>query len=178
VLEQQEKEKQDLFYRAIQALISNSVAEATSYDTSKAQMGEVPGAGCLAFPIIVVDGNLFEAYYDFEKDDVILTEVKQIRVLWRGSTAHSRLITPVDVVTLAGVDEFARKRASEIKTLLRLVRDSIANIQQAFAHQEFSKLCIKNGPRGFTGLPPLLTELYKLEKAKGPKKSAKHSGTE
>ncbi len=160
------KEQQDIFYATIQGLITKSVNYAKSYGLPNPSAGQVPSSGCLAFPIIVIDGDLFEAYYDKEKDNVALREAHHIRIFWRGAPGHKRFITPVDIVTAGAVEEFAKKRLLETKALLTAVSISIANIREAFREQAFNKLEITEASRGFTSFPPLLAELYVLDKAK------------
>lgn len=158
-------DKHDQFYGTIQGIIANAVALVNSYDQQKLKTGEIPKFGAIAFPVIVVDGCLFEAYYQSEVDNVNIKEISQIRVFWRGSSAKQRFITPVDIVAASSLAEFATVRASEVAVLFREIRETILSIQEAFAQRKFEKLKIQPGSRGVTGLPSLLAELYLLEKA-------------
>lgn len=164
--EKQEKDKFDQFYRAIQGLVANATSRAQSYDRPRDESGEIPHYGLLVFPIIVIDGNLFEGFYDPKTGGIVVQEANYVRMLWRGSTANRRAITPVDIVTVTSIDTFAQARAAEVKKLIRIIEKSIANIDDAFAAMSFDKLDIKSGSRGFQGLPPLLARLYRLDQAK------------
>lgn len=163
--EKHDKDQQDLFYRTIQAVISNAVGEAHNYNRPKLKEGTCPPDGAVVFPIIVIDGELFEAYYEHQQKTLCVLPANHLRVYWRGSNVHGRYITPVDIVTAAFISEFARKRAAEIKILLEMVEGSMKAIKEAFKQRNFSALTIKPGPRGVVGLPKLLADLYLIFKS-------------
>lgn len=164
--EKQEKERYDQFYRAIQGLVANAVSRAKDHDRPEKRRGEVPDSGLLIFPVLVVDGNLFEVFYNQTTSVLEVKEVNQIRMLWRGSAANRRAITPVDIVTATSVEAFAHSRAAEVKTLIGKIGKSVANVEQAFAEKQFETLVIQPGPRGFIGLPPLLRDLHILDQSR------------
>lgn len=117
----------------------------------------------IAFPLVVIDANLFEAHYNIDVDDVEVQEIDRLRVFWRGSKSHGRLITPIDIITIDALKDFVSSRRQETDALLIEASEWIRRIHGAFREQKFSKLAIKRAPRGFTGLPSLLRELYRLE---------------
>jgi hypothetical protein len=164
--EKQEKDKFDEFYRAIQGLVANAASRAKSYDKHIDQSNDAPHNGLIVFPILVVDGNLFEGFYDGKTGGVVVKEANHIRMLWRGSTANRRAITPVDIVTAASIDTFALNRAAEVKLLLDAIGRSVVNIEEAFLEMSFEKLVVIPASRGYRGLPPLLARLYQLDQAR------------
>ena len=83
--EKHDQEKYDQFYRAVQGVTSAAVAEARRYDRPKPREFELPLATVIVFPMIVVDTNLFEAYYDPRAGEVRVSEVDRLRIFWRGS---------------------------------------------------------------------------------------------
>jgi hypothetical protein len=161
--------KQDQFYRAVQGVVNAAVALARRHDASSHNELTIPDHCFLLFPIIVVEGSLFEAYYDDKAAAISLAEVDNLRLFWRGSKANRRPITVVDVVTAKAAAAFARNRAGDMKALLAHVKLAIDRIRTAHNEHNFEKLEIKPASRGFTGLPPLLAELYALaQSAKKP----------
>jgi hypothetical protein len=160
--ERQEKDKYDQFYRTVQSVVSASRAEAKSYDNPAHRLGEAPHEGAVVFPLIAVDGQLFEAYYDPHGDAVKVSEVDRIRLFWRGARPSAQTITPVDIVTAKAIAAFARTRASEVNTLMEAAEQASRRIQRAFSKRSFEELQIAPAPRGFVGLPPLLRDLYSL----------------
>jgi hypothetical protein len=67
-------DKQDRFYNAIQGLVWKAVAEAKSWNDPNPGSRGAPNSGVVVFPVMVVDGDLFEAYYDQEADAVCKCE--------------------------------------------------------------------------------------------------------
>ena len=163
--EKQDKETYDQFYRAIQSVVSAAAAKAKAFGRC-AQDGQAPRDGLIVFPLIVVDTNLFEAYYDPHGDEVRVSETDQLRIFWRGAKANRRAITAVDIVTAKVVSDFAKTRISEIDQFLTEAAGAAGRIRAGFAEGKFEKLAIKAAPRGFTGMPPLLVDLYKLAQSK------------
>jgi len=161
--EKQDKDKYDQFYRTMQGVANAAAAQARRFGRSKPRDHEVPRDGNIVFPVVVVDANLFEAFYDPQGDLVRVSEVDRLRIFWRGLRAKRTSITTIDIVTANVVADFARTRASEIDQLLTAVEQAVRKIKTAFAEQSFKKLEITPAPRGFTGLPPLLLDLYMLE---------------
>jgi hypothetical protein len=158
--------KQDQFYKAIQGVVNAAIAEGRSYDQRRIATNTVPDSGAIVFPVIIIDGLMFEAYYDAQAAEVKMEQTERLRVFWRGAKASTRFITPVDVVTSKGVEEFARSRAGDVRALLREAANVVGRIELAYKEQSFENLEIKSAPRGFLGLPPLLGELYALAKTR------------
>lgn len=174
--EKQDKDTYDQFYRTVQGVVSAAAARAKAFNSPKDRDNKVPRDGVIVFPIVVVDANLFEAYYDAQSDEVRVSEVDQLRVLWRGSTANRRPITTLDVVTAKTIGDLARTRASEVGQFFTEAARAITSIRKAFKERSFDKLDVKAASRGFTGLPQLLVELYELEQSQESlPKPASHS---
>jgi hypothetical protein len=161
--EKHENDKYDQFYRTVQGVVNAAMAEARRYDIPKPREHEVPRSGAIIFPVVVINGNLFEAYYDVQTNEVRVSEVDKLRIFWRGAKTNRRPITPIDVVTANAVGDFARTRASEINTFLTAAEKAIGALHLAFREGKFESLRIQRAPRGFVGLPPLLRDLYMLE---------------
>jgi hypothetical protein len=165
--EKQDQDKHDQFYRTVQSVAGAAVAEAERYDFPKPGELEVPRDAAIVFPIIVVDTNLFEAYYDSEVDEVRVSEVDRLKVFWRSRRSAKGPINSVDIVTAKVIADFARTRSADVGTLLTASEQAINRIRAAFAARSFERLEIKSAPRGFLGLPPLLHDLYMLAQSAG-----------
>jgi hypothetical protein len=159
------KREKDLFYEAIQGVVSRAVARAEDWDQGTVEQGIVPVSGLIVFPVIVVDGTLLEAYCGDADGSVRFAEIDSGRVFWRGSTAKSLPISVVDVVRAEALQVFAKSRASDVKVLLASACSAAERIRSAFESRSFTKLAFGRAPRGFLGLPALLKELNDLEEA-------------
>ncbi len=66
--EKRDATKEDQFYRTVQSVVNKAVMEAKHCDLNDPSKGPFPSQGVLVFPLIVVDAELFEVYYDQSKD--------------------------------------------------------------------------------------------------------------
>lgn len=160
----------DVFYSAMQSVISASFFLMRSYDDRKRSPRESLAAGVVAFPVIVLDGVLFEASFDRGADKIDVQEVDRVRLHWRGAEYWS-LNATVDVVTIGALQRFARRRHPEVKALLSRMAETLRQIHECFEKHDFSPLTVTPGARGVIGLPPLLAQLY--EELPPAKKTAK-----
>ena len=142
----------DSFYAAISAATQLSVSYMKRYDHEERQKGILPRAAVIAFPLIVVDAPLFEAYFSNEKDDVVLEQIPHIRCHWRGSAAWP-LHATVEVVALSHLKPLVEARLVDSKLLLSEMEAT------CFAAGTLDALQISSGSRGVVGLHQLLSEL-------------------
>lgn len=147
----------DLFYSAMQSVTDVSTLLMRRYDDHPRQVGEVPRNTVLALPIIVVDGIIFEAFFDEEADEMEIQEVKRVRCHWRGARSW-RLHATIDVVALDALDDFLSVRADEAKQLLSRLDHTRNAIARCFEDKSLEHLPVARGSRGVIGLPPLLRE--------------------
>jgi hypothetical protein len=141
-------------------VISKAVLEARRFDEHGFQ-DKLPWYGAICFPVIVVQGQLFEAYYDHEIADVKLAPVSRARLFWRASAANRRAISMIDVVAESELAPFLKTRRSDVEELMQAAEKATCRIEQALAQNSFEALKIAPAPRGIVGLPPLLAELYR-----------------
>jgi hypothetical protein len=160
--EKRESDREDQFYRAVQSVVNKAVTEAKHYDEESTATGPMPAQGALVFPLIVVEGELFEAYYDQANDKFEMLPTNLARLYWRGSKAHHHWIAPVDIVKFSALDEFARVRKQDSVSILKTSAEALESIAKGFEQKSLSAVGVKRGPRGYVGLPPLLRELYLL----------------
>jgi hypothetical protein len=132
---------------------------------------EVPRHAVLAFPVVVVEGQLYEAYFDEALNAIQLMPRSRIRCHWRGASAWV-FNTTIDIVTLDHLDEFMRVRALEGERLLSRVHDTVIEIAQCFREQSLKPLRVHAGSRGMLGLPRLLRDIDALDAVKRLKRTS------
>jgi hypothetical protein len=154
----------DHFYSALAAVTELSLLLAHRHDRPNRKLGRIPTNTTLAFPVIVVEGQLFEAFFDEKADDIQLVSRDRVRCHWRGAASWD-FITTVDVVTLDHLDEFMKLRSAQIDLLLARLKNARDEIERCSVERSLKKLTVHGGSRGVLGLPELLLELVKLHEA-------------
>lgn len=103
----------DICYSSLQSIVSGAAGLAKVYD----EQGLLGKRVAIVFPVIVIDGALYETYYDQTKEAVVSQGITHTQVHWRGSNTKNG-ITTVDIVTKKHLEEFAKIRMSETKVLI------------------------------------------------------------
>jgi hypothetical protein len=147
----------DYFYSAVQSAIDNCSAYVEEYDRQHVA-GKVPPIGVVAFPIVLVEGEIIRARYDTSVDDLVLEAMPHVRCHWRGSTSFPFIAT-VDVISMSQFDSFAKTRAEDVHRLLELMLPCHTEIEKFSVSGLRADLSISRGPRGTLGLPKLLREI-------------------
>lgn len=153
----------DRFYSAMKSVTTLSALWMRKYEDLKRPRGELPRAAFVAFPVIVVDGQLFEAYNDPNDNDIRLESVDRIRCHWRGAPSWQHHAT-IDIVTLNNLEAFAEKRAEETKGLLLKMEKTRSQISECFKTRSLDPLEVPSAARGIVGLPRLLREIIPEQK--------------
>lgn len=149
----------DPFYSAVQAAVGNSKSYVDEYD-SKHSAGRMPSIGVIAFPIVLVEGEIIRAYYDASDDKLKLESAPYVRCHWKGS-ASWRFFATVDVVSLSHFDKFVEERARDTRVLLATMHQANDEIARYGESGNWDDLTISRGPRGTIGPPKLLREISK-----------------
>jgi hypothetical protein len=149
----------DAFYSSIQSVVSK-VLSLRAEDDRLGSKDIFPSYGTFFFPVIVIDGQLFESFYNRETSAVELHEVGKTRVYWRGMAHSGFQIVPVDIVTVGALDEFAQIQSREIEIFLRHAVPMAQSIKLGFEKKDISVIDIGRTSRGYTGLPGLLAEIF------------------
>lgn len=147
----------DVFYDALRSVTTHTAALVRRYDAYR-NPGRMPDSAVVAFPVVVLDGKLFEAWYDESEGAVQLEERESMRLHWRGAPSWLMHAT-VDIVVSDHIAGFAALRAEESRKLLRLMRETRDQIGKCFETRTLSGLTVTKGGRGVVGLPPLLREI-------------------
>jgi hypothetical protein len=147
----------DPFYSAVQAAVGNTKSYVDEYDSNGPHTRRF---GVIAFPIVLIEGEIIRAYYDPSDDKLKLEPVPYVRCHWKGS-ASWRFFATVDVVSLSHFDKFAEVRARDTKALLESMRPANDEISRYEESGNWSDLTISGGPRGTIGPPRLIREIHK-----------------
>jgi hypothetical protein len=162
----------DQFYSAVSAVTELSFLLAKRVDT-KEHPPTMPNIATLAFPVVVVvEGLLYEAYFDENENDIQLTSRDRVRCHWRGASSWIFNAT-LDIVTLDYFDHFMKIRTAEMATLLPILGSTVIEIARCFKEQSIRSLNISSGPRGMLGLPYLFRELHALDEVRRIEKSTR-----
>ena len=129
----------------------------------------------IAFPVIVVDGELFEAHFDETTGSVEVTEVGRIRLHWRGSASWSRHAT-LDIVRYSDLAKFAEQRAKDTTILANRLSSAHSCLRESVRERDLSSFSISAGPRGIMGRPRLYRELATLLSADDEKQGRPEKG--
>lgn len=148
----------DVFYNSLQSVVQNSFSCVQFYDDYPESEDEIPKYGAVAFPIILIDGKLFSAYFDAEDNTTKIEEVGHARCHWRGSPETS-LHTTVDLVTIDNFEDFASKRFEEVCSLLTIMEKSRDQIELCKKEQSLDSLDFHSASRGVIGLPAILHKI-------------------
>ena len=160
-------QKNDLFYQALQSVTRKSRLLVNKYDPHRSTPEELLRSVVIAFPLIVVDSDLFEAYLNPDVEKLVVEEADHLRMHWRGSPSWP-LHATVDIVRKAKLDQFAEVRRKETDFLIENMLGCLARIQLFSKTGDLRTLKVKEGGRGIVGLPPLLWELRDRIKPKRP----------
>jgi hypothetical protein len=153
----------DPFYAAIQSVVSKAKSIVDTYDERCDLSKALPEWGAVAFPMIVVEGGLFEAHMDSSSGDIVVQPTKHVRVHWRGSEAWSYHAS-VDIVSDDYICEIARARAHDTNLLLKKMRLARQNIEACWEKNSLRQLEFQRAPRGTTGLPSILRAILVRER--------------
>jgi hypothetical protein len=150
----------DLFYQAVQGVVSNCLNITRSYDVDVFNpSGRM--LAVIALPMIVVDGSLFEATYDSEGNELKLESIDHARLCWRGNEGR-QLNTIIDVVTSDHLDTFLKNRELELEVLINCLGETLEQLNQCLQEKTDKYLVITKGPRGISGRPNVLRKLHEI----------------
>lgn len=153
----------DHFYSALKSVTSLSSLLMEQYDRRERTKGKLPEIAALAFPVVVVDGELYEAFFDDQVGDVQVKSAKRVRCHWRGAPSW-KFHASIDIVSFDYLDTFMKVRSREIDQLFERLEGATAQIAHCFDQRSLAELKLAPGPRGIVGLPPLLRELIEVSR--------------
>lgn len=123
----------DHFYAAMQ-----SVVTATKIFSDDSNRPGVTGKQSsrfieVGFPVLVIAGRLFEAFFDEEQGEMKVIEQSDMRLHWRGAQAWE-LHSSLDVVTIDALPQFAAARLQDSVVLIHRMSDHINEAREHDAH--------------------------------------------
>jgi hypothetical protein len=121
----------DLFYSAMQSVVDVSMLLMARSDKSPRRVGTIPRNAVIAFPMIVVDGQIFEAFFDEASQNMRVEPRQRVRVHWRGARSW-RLHATIDVVSLDHLDDFLKTRAQDVTIVLDKLKTKRNELARCF----------------------------------------------
>ncbi len=155
--------EQDHFYSTVQSIVSKAVNYVASVDEDR-RTNKLPDFGAVVFPLIVFEGELFEAYFSQETNDICLNPVNFARLHWRGAEDPSQYVSTVDIVKFSYLSTLLASRKKEMERLRDEIREIIPRLVECYEKSTLAPLAIQEAARGYVGLPVLLSELRILQK--------------
>jgi hypothetical protein len=147
----------DVVYNALRSVVAATRTISEQLDSLPHNRGTIPEGGGVGFPLIVLDGELFEAHPD-EMGKIRVRPADSVRVHWRGAPSWPVHVT-VDVVVLGALDKYVASLARDVDVIIRLLKQAFDCISDAAALGDRSKVLMTKGPRGTIGLPRLLRDI-------------------
>jgi hypothetical protein len=148
---------EDQFYRAMASVTSAAAALGKEFNHHR-KKGEAPDFALCVFPIVVVEGELFEASYDVSKASMVVEPAQWVRCHWPGSPDWDWHAT-VDVVALSSLPRYIENVSTSVDELLPILMASLKQMREAFDKKSILGLEISRGSRGMIGIHPLLREI-------------------
>jgi hypothetical protein len=149
---------QDKFYSSLRSITAATLATVNSYNPQIAY--DFPDACVLAFPVIVIDGDLFEAHYAADTDALHLEPREHTRCHWRGS-GYSPFPVTIEIVTKTGLPDFASRRAAEFAVLEQALRPTFDQLRHCYDKKDPGLLAIHGGVTGMSGDPALWFDILR-----------------
>lgn len=151
----------DLVYSTLQSIMSVCYSKKQDYEEGHKKPEDSLSFGILLIPLIVIDGRLFETYFNDQTSDIDIKEKSHIRLHWKGSEAW-HLHSTIDIITIDYLPVFVSKIYAETSYLLDKMAIIFHLIIECFNQNSLNP--IKDTPicsRGVMGLSTLLRNLNK-----------------
>ena len=88
----------------------------------------------MIIPIVVIEGKLFETYFDATKEEMVIKEQKKMRLHWKGSEAWN-LHSTVDIVTIEELDNYVAKLNNETNILINKMTETFSLINKCIENK-------------------------------------------
>lgn len=151
--------KNDLFYATMASVTSACVGMNEDADRGqKFGNKKLPRYAHVSFPLVVIEGHLFEASYNAEGGRIETKEVETVRCHWRGSPSWP-LHATVDFVTREALPRFVERRAADFLILLPALAQAALRLEAAYNASDLSLLGLKRGATGRGGWPKLFRHI-------------------
>lgn len=149
----------DIVYSTLQSVVSASYSEKKFYESYIEKPEDLLSSGILIIPIIVIDGKLYESFYNKEKENIEIEEQKQIRLHWRGAEAWN-LHSTIDIVTIDALSDYVENLEKESIILMKKMISTNALINKCLENKTIEPIeHLISSSRGVLGLPSILDEI-------------------
>ncbi|MCJ7552365.1 MAG: hypothetical protein MUO34_00650 [Ignavibacteriaceae bacterium] len=154
----------DLVFSTLQSIISASYSEKKFYESFVKSTEDVFSNAVLIIPIVVIDGKLYETFYNDKKEKIEIKERNQIRLHWRGSEAW-HLHSTLDIITIDSLPDYVSKLSVETKVLLEKMVSTFFLVKKCLNEKTIEPIkSLIGGARGALGLPPILNKIIEFNK--------------
>jgi hypothetical protein len=149
----------DLVFNTLQSIMSSCYSKKREYESNQKNLEDSPSFGVLMIPIIVIEGRLFETFYNNQTKKIDIVEKDQIRLHWRGSEAW-HLHSTIDIVTIDFLPDFVKDLNFETNYLIDKMAITFHLIKECINQKSLDPIKdMTDCSRGVLGLPPLLRNL-------------------
>lgn len=148
----------DKFFNAMISVVAACTAATREIDSKSKIDRRHFNFGLIAFPLIVVEGKIFEAVYNEDTHAIDPIEVSHSRCHWHGSPDWP-LRVDIDIVSRSYLQEFAHIRRNDCDIIGHLAHQTLNDLHRAFIENDDAILRKTKGPTGRSAPPRLLYEL-------------------
>jgi hypothetical protein len=150
--------REDVFFNTAKGIIDGAQWLASYYDYHMPPPPKMPDSAVIVFPVIVIDGELFEASYQESSGESMTNQVSASRLYWKGSTQR-HLYNVIDIVVADHLDSYIELQSRDSVVLYEALRGVWQQIAEAFRTQDLTRIRNELAARGMSALPPLLADL-------------------
>jgi hypothetical protein len=120
---------QDNFYLSVQSIVAKAAAHVKFWGKTGETERPYYAPMDMVFPVIVLDGELFEAFHGDDQDEIELVPVGESKLQWRGSDDWDFMV-PVDIVKVENLAEFAQRRFADATIMLDVLVPMVREAQR------------------------------------------------
>lgn len=133
-----DKGEKDQFYTAIQGVVAAAISVATREDPRPGYI--VTGGPMIAhlvYPLIVVDGSLFEAYFDGA--EMQTHQITHANVAWQGHEGRDRPVM-VEIVSLQALTNYVEEISVHCREVAAYIRNPARTVRDALLSKDGAEL--------------------------------------
>jgi hypothetical protein len=145
----------DLFYAAIQGVVGATHWTLLATNESKRSLSDSLRYAEIGVPVVVIDGELFEAFWDEATAQMKVESREHLRLHWRGAASWN-MGASVDIVTIDALGPLMTRRRAEGEALLTKMAGCVSEFRGCLEQRSLEGLTIRGGARGYIGAPPFL----------------------
>jgi hypothetical protein len=149
----------DIVYSTLQSIMSSCYSKKRDYESYHKKPEDSLGFGVIFIPLIVIEGRLFETFYNKQTQKIDILEKDQIRLHWRGSEAW-HLHSTIDIVTIESLPDYVNKLSLETDYLINKMAITFQLIMECIKQKNLDPIkSMTSVSRGVLGIPPLLKKI-------------------